>query len=80
VCGSNWQGENYQTAEYVHSVKQMGVKYHRLHPNYFYGVSSAVVTVRFILRFGNMLITRRIIQLSHNSSSDIQLSFEHEFT
>ncbi|PNF34288.1 hypothetical protein B7P43_G16548 [Cryptotermes secundus] len=45
VCGSDWQGESYQTAEYIHSVKQMGVKYHRLHPNYFYGVSSAVVTV-----------------------------------
>jgi len=45
TCGANWKGTNYGTADFVHSVRQMGVNYHRLHPNYFYGVGSARVTV-----------------------------------
>jgi hypothetical protein len=51
TCGADWNGENYGNAEFIHSVKQMEVKYHRLHPNYFYGVGSAQVIVRFIPSF-----------------------------
>jgi hypothetical protein len=66
TCGSDWSGDNYQSAEYVHSVKQMGVNYHRLHPNYFFGVSSAVVTVRLIASSGNTLITQYATLFSHH--------------
>jgi len=45
TCGANWQGQNYENADFVHSVPQRGVKYHRLHPNYFFGVGSGRVTV-----------------------------------
>jgi hypothetical protein len=54
TCGANWRGGNYETAEFVHSVRQMGVKYHRLHPNFFFGMGSARVTVWFMLSFCNM--------------------------
>jgi hypothetical protein len=51
TCGANWSRDNYGAADFMHSVKQMAVKYHRLHPNYFYGVESAKVTVRLIPSF-----------------------------
>jgi len=47
TCGADWRGENYNTAEFIHSVKLRGVKYHRIHQNYLFGVESAKVTVRF---------------------------------
>jgi hypothetical protein len=47
TCGSDWTREDYGNADFIHSVKQQGVNYHRLHPNYFYGVGSAQITVRF---------------------------------
>lgn len=45
TCGAEWKREDYGTADFVHSVKSLGVKYHRLHPNYFYDAGSAQVTV-----------------------------------
>jgi len=54
TCGANWRGQNYGSADFIHSVKRMGVKYHRLHPNYFFGVGSAEITVGFMLSFCNM--------------------------
>jgi hypothetical protein len=51
TCGADWSREDYGVADFTHSVKQKGVKYHRLHPNYFYAVESAKVTVRLIPSF-----------------------------
>jgi hypothetical protein len=45
TCGASWSGQNYDSGDFTHSVKRMGVKYHRLHQNYFFGVGSALITV-----------------------------------
>lgn len=54
TCGANWIGQNYGNADFIHSVTRMGVNYHRIHPNFFFGGVSAVVTVGFMLSFCNM--------------------------
>jgi hypothetical protein len=54
TCGADWNRADYSNADFVHSVQPLGVKYHRLHPNYFFGVGSAQITVGFMPSLCNM--------------------------
>ncbi|PSN29613.1 hypothetical protein C0J52_26532 [Blattella germanica] len=44
-CGSDWNGNAYNRADFTYSVKQYGTNYHKLHANYFFSVGSAEIKV-----------------------------------
>ncbi|PSN55362.1 hypothetical protein C0J52_01813 [Blattella germanica] len=45
-CGSDWNGNAYNRADFTYSVKQYGTNYHKLHANYFFSVGSAEIKIQ----------------------------------
>lgn len=46
TCGSTWQGESYNNGDFTHSVKHLGVNYHRISSNYLFGVGAIEIKVQ----------------------------------
>jgi len=71
TCAANWNGRPYTNGDFVHSVQPGGMTLHRLHPNYFFGVGSSVITVLGTAQQDLRVCYSRISDVPDNATNDV---------